>query len=113
MQIVAKKFARLKDAAYICRQIHGKPLLDYRKMETIKVNMKKRGLKVDIDRQDFALALKTWRLRNNYTQPQAGKILGGVSRYTIIRAENGQHLTWEMAYKLFARLAHQLEIEKQ
>lgn len=81
-------------------------------METIKVNMKKQGLKVDIDRQDFALALKTWRLRNNYTQTQAGKILGGVSRYTIIRAEKGQLLTWEMAYKLFARLAHQLEIEK-
>lgn len=81
-------------------------------MEKVSVKMKKEGLKVNIDRQEFALALKTWRLRNNYTQPQAGQILGGVSRYTIIRAEKGQLLTWEMAYKLFARLAAELEKEK-
>lgn len=73
---------------------------------------KREGLAVDVDRQSFALALKTWRLRNDLTQAEAGKRLGGVSRFTIIRAEKGKLLTWEMAYKLFARLSHELENEK-
>lgn len=81
-------------------------------MEKIIVKTKREGLSVDVDRQSFALALKTWRLRNDLTQTAAGARLGGVSRYTIIRAEKGKLLTWEMAYKLFARLSHELEAEK-
>lgn len=79
-------------------------------MKTIKAEMKKVGLTMEIDRQDFALALKTWRLRQGLTQAQAGERFG-CSRYTIIRAENGKDITWEMAYRLFARLSEELRTE--
>lgn len=82
-------------------------------MEKINVKLKKDKLKVDVDRQDFALALKTWRLRSDLTQEEAGRRLGGVSRFTIMRAEAGKPVTWETAYKLFAKLANQLEIENK
>lgn len=81
-------------------------------MEQIKVAMKAKGLRMECDRNEFALALKTWRLRSAMTQNEAGKVFG-VSRYTIMRAESGKQLTWEMAYRLFARLSEQLTKERQ
>lgn len=82
-------------------------------METkIEVKMEQKGLEMDIDKQAFALALKTWRLRNNLTQRQAGE-RWGCSRYTIMRAESGKNITWEMAYKMFARLSQELKKEGQ
>lgn len=80
-------------------------------METIiKCEMKAKGLEMEVDREEFALALKTWRLRNGLTQKQVGQ-MWGVSRYTIIRAEAGKCITWESAYKLFAKLAGELKKE--
>ena len=35
----------------------------------------------------------------------------GVSRFTIMRAEAGRTITWEMAYRLFNQLSHELENE--
>lgn len=64
-----------------------------------------------VDQETFALALKTWRLRRNLTQRQVGE-KWGCSRHTIMRAENAKNVTWEMAYKLFARLSEELEKEK-
>lgn len=81
-------------------------------MEEIKVEMKREGLKVDIDKQAFGLALKTWRLRQGMTQKQVGE-RWGCSRWTIIRAEAARNVTWEMAYRLFAKLAQELEEEKK
>lgn len=81
-------------------------------MEQIKVTMKAKNLRMECDKNEFALALKTWRLRSALTQRQAGDIFG-VSRYTIMRAEAAKNLTWEMAYKLFARLSEQLVKERQ
>lgn len=75
---------------------------------TIKYNPER--LKVDIDKNEFALALKTWRLRNGLTQKQAGEIIG-CSRYTIMRAESGDKISWESAYRMFAKLARELEKE--
>ena len=72
--------------------------------------MEPKGLAMDVNRQEFALALKTWRLRNGLTQRQAGERFG-CSRYTIIRAESGRNVTWETAYRLFAKLAHELKKE--
>ena len=72
--------------------------------------MKRRGLRMVTNREEFALELKTWRLRMNLTQAQAGSRFG-VSRYTIIRAERAQELSWEMAYRLFAQLSKQLKDE--
>lgn len=79
-------------------------------MEQIKVEMKKDGLQMDVDRQEFALALKTWRLRSAKTQQEVADAWG-ISRYTIMRAEAGKGITWMMAYRLFARLSEELRKE--
>ena len=79
-------------------------------MEKIEVKMKPKGIEMDIDKQEFALALKTWRLRQGLTQRQVGE-MWGCSRYTILRAENAQNVTWEMAYRMFAKLSKELRKE--
>jgi len=79
-------------------------------MKKIEVNMEARGLEMDVNRQEFALALKTWRLRNALTQKEVGE-RWGMSRFTIMRAESGKNITWEMAYKLFAKLSQELKKE--
>lgn len=79
-------------------------------MKQIKVEAKRQGLEMEINRQDFAMALKTWRLRQGLTQKQVGD-MWDCSRFTIIRAENAQPVSWEHAYKLFAKLAKELEKE--
>lgn len=81
-------------------------------MEKIEVKMKPAGLSMDIDKQEFALALKTWRLRQGMTQKQVGE-KWGCSRFTIMRAESAKNVTWEMAYRLFAKLAQELRKEVQ
>lgn len=80
-------------------------------MKTIKVKMKQKGLTMETDKNEFALALKTWRLRSGLTQQQAGEKFG-CSRYTIMRAENAKNVTWEMAYRLFAKLSKELSKEE-
>lgn len=81
-------------------------------MEHIKVEAKQRGLEIDIDRQTFAMSLKTWRLRQGLTQQQVGE-RWGCSRYTIIRAESAKGITWTQAYKLFAKLSEELRKEAE
>ena len=73
-------------------------------------NIIKNGLKIDINRQDFALELKTWRLRKGYTQSQVAS-KWGCSRFTIMRAEQAKNITWEMAYRLFMYLLNELKCE--
>lgn len=79
-------------------------------MKKIEVKMEPNGLEMDVNRQEFALALKTWRLRHGLTQKQVG-YAWGVSRWTIMRAESARDLTWETAYRLFARLSQELRKE--
>ncbi len=81
-------------------------------MKKIEVKMERVGLTMDIDKEAFAVALKTWRLRNGLTQAEAGK-KWGLSRYTIMRAESGKNITWETAYRMFARLSEELRKEGQ
>lgn len=81
-------------------------------METINPKMNRNDLSMEVDRQEFALALKTWRLRKGLLQRQVAEQFG-VSRYTIIRAENAQSITWMMAYRLFAKLSDELRKEAQ
>lgn len=81
-------------------------------MKKIEVKMERVGLTMDIDKEAFAVALKTWRLRNGLTQAEAGK-KWGLSRYTIMRAESGKNITWETAYRMFARLSEELRKERQ
>lgn len=79
-------------------------------MEQIKVEMKREGLSMETDREQFAMALKTWRIRSGLNQRQVASNWD-VSRYTIIRAEKGKSISWEMAYRLFAKLSYELEKE--
>lgn len=79
-------------------------------MNKIEVKMERVGLTMDIDKEAFAVALKTWRLRHGLTQAQAGE-KWGLSRYTIMRAESGKNITWETAYRMFARLSEELRKE--
>ena len=79
-------------------------------MEQIKVEMKQNGLAMDVNKEDFAMALKTWRLRQGLTQRQVGE-RWGCSRFSVMRAENAKNVTWEIAYKLFAKLAAELRKE--
>lgn len=79
-------------------------------MEKIVAEMKPQGVTMDVDRQQFALALKTWRLRANLTQREVGE-MWNTSRYTIMKAEKGKPISWEQAYKLFARLSEELRKE--
>lgn len=81
-------------------------------MEETKVTMKPNGLEMDINKQEFALALKTWRLRQGFTQKRVGE-MWGCSRWTIMRAEAGKDITWEMAYRMFAKLSHELRKEAE
>lgn len=81
-------------------------------MSKIEVKMERVGLTMDIDKEAFAVALKTWRLRHGLTQSQAGD-KWGLSRYTIMRAESGKNITWETAYRMFARLSEELRKEGQ
>lgn len=80
------------------------------KMERILTEMRPKGLEMEVNKEQFALSLKTWRLRMGLTQDQVGK-RWGCSRYTILRAERAKNLTWEMAYRLFARLSWELREE--
>lgn len=81
-------------------------------MEEIKVSMKQNGLKMESNREDVAMAIKTWRLRHQMTQEQLGR-RWGMSRYTIIRIERAKSISWEMAYKAFALLSEELRKEAQ
>lgn len=76
----------------------------------IKVEMQRQGLAMEVDREKFAMALKTWRLRQGLTQQQVGD-RWKCSRFSILRAEGAKPITWEMAYRLFACLSDELEKE--
>lgn len=86
-------------------------VIKFNSMQEIKVEMKRDGLDMKTDQETFAMALKTWRLRNGLTQKQTAK-KWGCSRHTIMRAEAAKNMTWEMVYRLFARLSEELENEK-
>lgn len=79
-------------------------------MAQIKVELKRKDLTIEIDRKEFALALKTWRLRQGKSQIDVAAAWG-MSRYTIMRAEAGKDITWEMAYRLFSKLSDELRKE--
>lgn len=80
-------------------------------METvINAKMERQGLRMETDREEFAMALKTWRLRTGKTQDEVAKEWK-CSRYTILRAERAKAISWTMAYRLFAHLAAELRKE--
>lgn len=85
--------------------------MEKKKEIRIEAKTKRDNLSVQVDREDFALALKTWRLRQGLTQLQVAEKFG-VSRWTIIRAEKAESMSWPTAYRLFAKLSGELQNEK-
>lgn len=81
-------------------------------METIKTEFKQNGLSMEVDREQFAMALKTWRLRQGMTQKEVGK-KWGFSRFTILRIEKAESVSWPTAYRVFAKLSQELMLENQ
>lgn len=81
-------------------------------MKKIQVKMEQKGLTMEADREQVAMALKTWRLRQGLTQQQVAD-MWGMSRFTIMRVENAKNITWMMAYKIFAKLSNELKKEEQ
>lgn len=81
-------------------------------MEEINLTMKQAGLSMETDREQFAMALKTWRIRTGLTQQELGE-RWGISRYTIIRVEKAANVTWRTTYRLFNLLAGELRKEAQ
>lgn len=95
-----------------CNKINIIYNLANQNMEKIVAEMTQQGLTMEVDRQQFALALKTWRLRAGYTQREVAA-MWGVSRKPIMMAEAAKPITWEMAYRLFSRLSDELRKEAQ
>lgn len=82
------------------------------KEKPIIINMEPKGLTMETDKQQFALAFKTWRLRSGKTTTQIAEDWG-ISRTTIWRVEKGRDVTWEIAYRMFAKLSEELRKEAQ
>lgn len=77
----------------------------------VRATMERQGLTMETDVQEFAMALKTFRLRQGLSQQQLGE-RWGLSRYTILRAEKCKRVNWTTTYKLFNQLAKELRREE-
>ena len=64
--------------------------------------MNGRNLEI-VNKNELALIVKQYRTLKNMTQKELGDMCG-VSRYTIMRVENAQDITWMSAYKVFAKI---------
>ena len=74
--------------------------------------MQRDGLTMTADKEQMAMSLKTYRLRQGLTQKQLGE-RWGCSRYTIMRLETCKNVTWEQVYKVFNRLSEALLQEQK
>lgn len=81
-------------------------------MRKIQVKMEQKGLTMEADREQVAMALKTWRLRQGLTQKQVAD-MWGMSRFTIMRVEKAKNISWMVAYRVFAKLSNELKKEEQ
>lgn len=79
-------------------------------MEKITLTMQQSGLGMETDREQFAVTLKTWRIRQGLTQQQLAE-RWGISRYTVINVERAKDVSWVTTYKMFNRLAEELREE--
>lgn len=91
-------FARLSKNVYLCRC--KQQIFTFMKQLVVrpKVNVPERH--VEIDRNEMALAIKTWRAEKRMTQQQLADALG-IHRATLSKAENGQVINWLVAYRIY------------
>lgn len=85
---------------------------DNNKNQVLAPAMKRAGLTLTADRADVSIAIKTYRLRQNLTQEQLAD-KWNISRYTIMRLEAARPVSWEMTYKVWARLSDDLTQEQR
>lgn len=78
---------------------------------TNQIKPTRKGLRLEIEREELALMLKTYRLRQDLNQEQLGK-LWGCSRWTIMRLEHAKPCTWEMMYRVYNKLSMALAKEQ-
>lgn len=76
----------------------------------IKMEMKRKGSGLEIDREAVGLELAKWRIRQGLTQTQLAE-KWGMSRYTVIRAEKGKNVSWQFAYAIWTKLIQELRKE--
>lgn len=69
--------------------------------------MRRNGLAMETNREEFAVALKTWRLRRGLLQKEAAEEMH-LSRWSIIRAEKAKSVSWETLYRIFAHISKDL-----
>ena len=80
--------------------------------QVLAPSMKRAGLTLTADRADVSIAIKTYRLRQDLTQEQLAE-KWNISRYTIMRLEAARPVSWEMTYKVWARLSEDLANEQR
>lgn len=76
----------------------------------ITLTMSAQGVDMSVNREEMALALKQWRIRNDLTQRQLAA-RWNMSRESIIRIEKAKPVTWQLAYRVFAKLSQELRQE--
>lgn len=74
------------------------------------MNEKKNLESLGIEREKLGLELAKWRVRQGMTQRQLAE-KWGMSRYSILRAENGKSVGWQFVYAISAKLAAELRKE--
>lgn len=79
-------------------------------VNNITLKMEQQGLKMVTDKEQFAVALKTWRIRQGLTQQQLAD-KWGVSRYSILRAEGAKEIGWIAIYRMFNQMAAEMREE--
>lgn len=76
----------------------------------ITLSMSAQGVDMQVNKEEMALAVKQFRLRKGLTQRQLAAEWG-ISRESIIRIEGAKNITWQLAYRAFAKLSDSLRKE--
>lgn len=70
-------------------------------MEQLVIKLERQGTDLVTNQEEFAVAVKMWRVRNGMTQQELAQ-KAGLSRYTIMRVEGAKRVAdWKTVYKLF------------
>lgn len=108
-------FGDVAESAYLCTQYSLKhiEIMDNNNNKSVLTPaLKRAGLTLTADRADVSIAIKTYRLRQDLTQEQLAE-KWNISRYTIMRLEAARPVSWEMTYKVWARLSEDLANENR
>ena len=79
-------------------------------VKKITLSMSAQGVNMQVNKEEMALAVKQYRLRQGLTQRQLAAEWG-ISRESIIRIEGAKQITWQLAYRAFAKLSDSLRKE--